>query len=149
MEGADLSEGAPPIPVRGEDEVLVVVGHVLGAGVGRAGGEVGVVGFEEERSDGGGGGDNDVDGAEAKVEEWAVGAGEGGESMVGFGAEVGEVSDYRPGLWARREAAAAGAKVEEKVEEGGKDKSGHKEEDGSHGASVRTERRVEEVVDLL
>ena len=53
MIGADPSESAPQRAVGRPDEILPVVGHVVGASIWGSAGEVGVVGLEEE---GGGGG---------------------------------------------------------------------------------------------
>lgn len=47
VDGADLPEHAPTRTVGRENEVLVVISKVLGAGVGRPAGEVGVMSFQE------------------------------------------------------------------------------------------------------
>lgn len=47
VDGADLPEHAPTRTVGRENKVLVVISKVLGAGVGRPAGEVGVMSFQE------------------------------------------------------------------------------------------------------
>lgn len=94
--------------------------------------EIGVVGAEAFGSDGGGGGDHDVDGAEPEAEEWAVGFGQGVEGVVGFRADLGKVSEDGPAWRAWWEMWALGlvflgkekvVVVEEEEDKGGKEEN--------------------------
>lgn len=96
VDGAELAEHTPAGAVWREHEVLVVVGDVLGAGVGRPVTEDGVVRAEQLGSDGRGGGDDDVHGAEAEAEERAVDLGQRVQRVVRLRAQLGQVAEDRP-----------------------------------------------------
>lgn len=98
MNGADLPQHPPARAVRPENDVLIVVSDVLGAGVGRAVGEVRVVDLQELGRHGSGSSHDDVNVAKPEVHEGAVGSGQARYGMVGHRAQVREVSDYGPGF---------------------------------------------------
>ena len=85
VERAELAEGAPAGAIGREDEVLVVVGEVLGAGGRRAVAKVGVVRAEEAAGDLGRRCDDDLDAAEAEAEEGAMLARESGHGVMRHG----------------------------------------------------------------
>lgn len=99
MEVGYFPEQPPPRAVRSKHKILVVIGHVFGAGVRRAAGEIGIMNLQELLRHGGGSGHHYMDKAQAQVHERAVFASQGGEGLVRFGAHVREVSDDGPWPW--------------------------------------------------
>lgn len=93
----DASEVAPVGAVRGHGRAGVVVLEVFPGEEGGAVGEDSIAGGEALLGGGEGGDEEDGAGAEAEDEDWAVGAGDGGESAVEealLGEEM-EVADER------------------------------------------------------
>lgn len=82
MERAQLPQGAPARTVGREDEVLVVVRDVLGARVGRAVAEVGIVPAQELRSHGRRRGHHHLGAAEPEPEQRAVLPRQGAHGVV-------------------------------------------------------------------
>ncbi|KAL6997164.1 hypothetical protein U1Q18_007287 [Sarracenia purpurea var. burkii] len=76
---------------------------MLGAGVGRPAGEVGVVGLQELRRHRRRRRHHHVDEPQPEVHERPVSPSHGGDGVVGHGPEVWEVPDHRPWLRSRRQ----------------------------------------------
>lgn len=82
VNGGELPLKAPPRAVGGVDHVLVIVGNELGAGVGRAAQEVGIMHLKELLRHRARRRHHHVRHAEAEVQQRAVLPGHGGHGLV-------------------------------------------------------------------
>ena len=118
MNGADLPKHAPPLAVRCEHEVLIIVRYILGTGIGRPAREIRIMGLQELGRHGRRRRHNHVKEAEPEVHERPIGTSHGCQRAVRHRAHVGQVPDYGPWFWAWREAepVAVGPQVEEVID---------------------------------
>jgi len=103
VHGAHLAHGAPPGPVGGEHDVLVVVRHELAAGVWRATAEVGVVDAEELLRHGRRTGHHHVGAAEPQPQQRAVHLGQLVQRLVRLPAQLRQVAQHGPAPRPRRQ----------------------------------------------